>query len=60
MLPSTPQIKSIDSWLMRPVRKTLAPRRVTCRSEARMRGGCPGVTSAASIRTELLPMSTEA
>ena len=57
---STPQISSIDSWLMRPPRNTLAPRRVTLRSEARMRGASPSLTSAASMRTELLPMSMAA
>ena len=52
--------KSIASWLMRPARNTLAPKRVTCRSDARMRGASPAFTSAASMRTELLPMSMAA
>jgi hypothetical protein len=60
MLDSTPQISSIDSWLMRPLRNTLAPRRVTLRSDARMRGDSASSISAASIRTELLPMSIAA
>ena len=60
MAASTPQARSMASRLIFPVRKTLSPSRVTSRAEARMRGGAAGVTSAASMRMELLPISIAA
>ena len=48
------------SSLTAPVRNTLSPRRVTSRSDARTRSGCPETTSAASMRIELLPISMAA
>src|SRR5437764_12234578 len=51
--------KSSASVLIRPDWKTLSPNLVTCRSSARMRVS-PEFTSAANIRTELLPISTAA
>src|SRR5271169_554303 len=60
MRASTTHVFLIASSLTDPVRKTLSPSRVTSRSEARIRAGCPGTTSAASIRMELLPISMAA
>ena len=57
---STAQVDCMAPSETAPTRKTLSPSRVTSRSDARIRVGCPGVTSAASMRTELLPMSIAA
>ncbi len=45
---------------IRPLRKTLSPKRVTSRSEVRIRMGLPGIVSAVSMRMELLPISIAA
>jgi len=42
-------VAAIDSGDTRPVANTLPPSRVTSRSDSRIRTGCPGNTSAASI-----------
>ena len=60
MRDSTAQVAFMASSLTVPARKTFSPRRVTSRSEARMRAGWPGTTSAASMRIELLPISIAA